>query len=327
MKKNRIPIAGSFLAAASMTLFLGGVARAQESDGWMDSTLLKLKNTAFEFSRADSDIPFLPVLSLKHTEYGKNTFARPRGGNDSEIEFRSRNTTAYAMLPAYVGQKSLALIVPCISYTRFDFTEGSLKDRDVTGLNLLIGGAIQTSPGRQWGAFVMPSAYSPLTDKADWAGSGWAGVAGRSLHGERTVWYYGLVYDYAFSDGFFLPYLGFSYILDPCWAVSLVAPWPSINYAPSDRLFFRLGVSPSGSSWTIDPKGDDSQVVGSLGAWDFGLWVETRVYKSIWFNVGAGYSGLKSFGFNTQGDTEFDPSLKSEPFVSIAINIRPGKGD
>ncbi|MDD4735178.1 MAG: hypothetical protein PHP44_03625 [Kiritimatiellae bacterium] len=324
MKKEKHPVCCFLLTFVFFLLTVG--VRAQESDGWMDSTLLKLKNTEFEFSRSESDVPFLPVLSLRHTEYGKNTFTRTRGDQE-DIEFRSRNTAAYAMVPIYVGKKSIALAVPYVSYTHFAFTEGPLKDRDVTGLNLVLGGAVQTSPGQQWGGFIMPSAYSPLTDNAEWAGSGWACVAGRSLQGERTVWYYGLVYDYAFSDGFFLPYLGFSYIIDPCWAISLVAPWPAINYAPSDSLFFKLGVSPSGSSWTIDPKGDDSQVVGSLGAWDFGFWAEKRVYKSVWFNFGVGYSGLKSFEFNTQGDTEFDPSLKSEPFVSIAINIRPGKSN
>lgn len=169
----------------------------------------------------------------------------------------------------------------------------------------------------------MPATYSPLSDSGEWAWSGMGGVLGRHLSGERLIWYYGVVYDYAYSDGYFLPYVGFTYILDPSWVVSMIAPWPAISYAPTDKFFLRLGFLPSGASWALEQNGDDQEAITSFGGWDLGLWANWRISKAVWFSVGGGVSGLRSFEIDTSGDTDFEQDVSSEPWVSVSFSVRP----
>ena len=305
------------------------VTRAQETpqadtNSWVESTKLKLKDMKFDFSRAESDIPFLPVLSLGYTVYGKSEFQRVDGTGPNE-EFRSQVSSAYTMVPLYIGKSGLLVAVPVVSHTLFNFTTGDLPDRGVTALYLPVGGMRQTEAGNQWGGFVMPAGYSPLSGQGAWAWSGMGGVIGRHMSGERLTWYYGLVYDYSFSDGYFLPYVGFTYIVDPGWAISMIAPWPAVSYAPCDWFFVRLGVAPSGASWALDRKTDGAeQVTTSIGGWNLGLWANWRLGAFWWLAVGSGVSGLRSFEINQNGSADFDQSIGSEPWVSLSISLRPG---
>ena len=287
--------------------------------------MLKLKTMDFEFSRAQSDIPFLPVLSLGYTAYGKSEFQRVDGTGPNE-EFRSQVSSAYAMVPLYLGKSGLLLAIPVVSHTRFNFIGGDLPDRGVTALYLPVGGMWQTDNGNQWGGFFMPAGYSPLSGQGSWAWSWMGGVMGRHMSGERLTWYYGVVYDYAFSDGYFLPYLGFTYIIDPGWAISMIAPWPGISYAPCDWFFLRLGVSPSGASWALDRKTDGGeQVTTSIGGWNLGLWANWRLGSSPWWlAAGGGVSGLRSLEFNQNGSADFSQSVGSEPWFGISLSMRPG---
>lgn len=309
------------------SLVLAGLAATHPdawagTNGWIDATMLKLQSTEFEFTRSESDVPFMPVLSLSHAAYGKTEFQRIEGGGES-IEFRSQSSSAYAMLPLYIGKRSLAMAVPFVSHTRFHFTRGDLQDQSVAAIYLPMGLGWQTDSGNQWGGFLMPAAYSPLTDKGDWAWSGMGGVLGRHLSGDRLVWYYGLVYDYGFSDGYYLPYVGFSYVFDPSWAISMLAPWPSVSYAPSDSFYVRMGVAPSGASWALQRDGADQRAIASFGGWDLGIWGNWKLSRALWLAVGGGFSGLRGLELNSQGEAVFDPKLENEPWISIAISVRP----
>jgi hypothetical protein len=296
------------------------IANAQ-GESWLDATLLKLRETEFEFSRAESDVPFIPVVSVSHSEYGRTRFART-DGTGSDVEFRTGNTAGYALLPLHIGRRSLALAVPTASYTRFRFTQGDFADQDVAGISLVLAGAVQTTGGNQWGGFIMPSAYAPLLDNGDWGASGMAGIIGRNLQGERTAWYYGVVYDYSFGDGYFLPYVGFTYTLDPVWVISMIAPWPSVTYAPSKSFNVKAGLAPSGASWVFSRDGE-GQVASSIGGWDLGLWANWRLTRIAWVAVGVGVSGLRSLEIGEDGNTHFDPEIESEPWVSLSFNVRP----
>lgn len=308
-------------------LVLAGLAAAPpgargETNGWLDATMLKLQTTDFEFTRSESDIPFTPVLNLGHTAYGRTEYQRIEGGGEP-LDFRTQSSSARAMLPLYIGQRSLAVAVPVVSHTRFHFTEADRKNQSVEAFYLPVGLGWQTSRGNQWGGFLMPAAYSPLTDQGDWAWSGMGGVLGRHLNGDRLVWYYGLVYDYGYSDGYFLPYLGFTYVLDPRWSVSMLAPWPTVSYAPSDSFFVRIGIVPSGASWALQRDGEDEQAITSFGGWDAGVWGNWKLGKAWWLSVGGGFSGLRGLEVDAQGEAIFDPNLDNEPWLSAAISVRP----
>ena len=229
----------------------------------------------------------------------------------------------YALLPLHVGKRDLVLAAPYVSYTRFNVLSGGLSDAGVESFYLPVGGAWQAESGKQWGGFVMPSVHSPLSGDGNWASDFMGGVLGRSFSGERTVWYYGLIYDYSFGGNFFYPYLGFSYQFDPHWLLSLVAPWPSVVYAPSDRFFVNAGVLPSGATWTLDQKGKNAQATSSFGGWDLGVYGNWRLGDLLWFSVGGGVSGLRSLQLNDSGDVSFEQDLSREPFVSISLSARP----
>jgi len=294
-----------------------------DTNDWIDATMLKLKTIDFEFSRSESAVPFLPVLSAGHTIYGKTEFASVEGGGQN-VTFRTQSSYAYAMVPLYVGDSGLAVAVPCVSHTWFHFTEGDMKDGDATAVYLPFGAMWQTEGKTQWGWFLMPSAYSPLSSEGDWAASGMGGVMGRYMSGDRLTWYYGVVYDYGFSDGYFLPYAGFSYVIDPTWAISMIAPWPSVSYAPSDKFFVQLGVSPSGASWALDRSTENGdKVMASFGGWDLGLWGNWRVGPAWWLSAGGGVSGLRSLQVDPNGDANFDQKVGSEPWVGITLSLRP----
>lgn len=302
---------------------IGALSSARaDTNGWVESTMLKLKRMDFEFSRSQSDVPFLPVLALGFTAYGKTEFERV-DGEGQNVEFRSQSSYAYATVPLYIGETGLALAVPYVGRTSFHFTEGDLGDRDVTSLYLPFGSAWQTEGGSQWAWFLMPAAYSPFSETGDWAWSGMGGVLGRHLSGNRLTWYYGVVYDYSFSDGYFLPYVGFSYVIDPVWAISMIAPWPSISYAPSDFFFVRLGISPSGASWALDQSKSEDEVMAAFGGWNLGLWANWRLSSSWWLSAGGGVSGLRSLEFDPSGEATFEQDLGREPWIGISISMRP----
>jgi hypothetical protein len=310
------------LAFTCLLLFTVGYARADTND-WLDATMLKLDAMDFEFARGESDIPFIPALSLGFKAYGESEFHRVEGDAEQSAAFRTRTASGYAMLPLHIAQRGMAMAIPYIAYTRFHFTEGDIDDESVTAVYLPLAAIWQTERGGQWGAFVMPASYSPLTGNGEWAWSGMGGLLGRHFSGDKLVWYYGAVYDYSFSDGYFLPYVGFTYIVDPSWIISMVAPWPAISYAPSDKFFLRAGFSPSGASWALEQDGADQEAVTSFGGWDLGLWANWRISRAVWFAVGGGVSGLRSFEINTSGDTDFEQDVSSEPWVSVSFSVRP----
>ncbi len=301
------------------------VIPAHAETGMIERVMLKLEAMEFEFARAESDVPYLPVLDGGFKVYGKTDFEQFEGlpAADEDAAFRTRVTSAYAAAPLYIGRRGLALAVPYVSHTRFHFTEGDRKDGYVNSVYLPVGAAWQTDSGRQWGAFVMPAGYSPLSGEGDWAWSGMGGVMGRTFSGERLVWYYGLVYDHAFSDGYFLPYAGFTYQMDPSWSFSMVAPWPGVNYAPGENFFARIGVSPSGATWAVNEEDGEDEVLTSFGGWDFGLWANWRLSGALWLTVGSGVSGLRNLSISTGGDLEYEQDVDREPWVSVSLSIRP----
>jgi len=302
-------------------LSLGSVAQAK-TNGWAQTTLLKLQMMDFELARAKSELPFFPVASLSYTAYGEADFARIEGDSE-DATFRARVASSYALAPVWIGRRGMILAVPVVTHTEFDFTSGPYEDRGVTTLRLALGGAMQTAGGTQWGGFLMPAVYSPLQGDGDWTMSGMGGIFGRHLYKKRTIWYYGLVYDYGFSDGYFLPYVGFTYVQNPSWTFSVMLPWPAINYAPSKSFFVKLGVLPSGASWAVKDSESGADAVASYGGWDMGLWGNLRLTKALWVSLGTGVSGLRGLQIDSSGEAEFDPSFDSEPFVSVALSFRP----
>lgn len=282
----------------------------------------KLRATEFEFSRSETDVHFLGVLSIYATAYGKSEFLRPDGSGD-RIEFRSINEGAYALVPLHIGRRDIVGAVPCVSYTQFRSQTEEIDGRGVTAFYLPVGGACQSDSGRQWGGFAMPCFYSPFADDGKWATDFMAGAVGRSFSGDSAVWYYGLVYDRSFGADAFYPYLGYTFQWDRHWLLSLVMPWPTISYAPNDRFLVRAGALPAGATWKLKGEGSNTQAIGSVGGWDIGIYTSTRVSRLLWLDIGAGFSGLRSLRIENSGELTFEQNLSREPFFSVALSLVP----
>jgi hypothetical protein len=143
----------------------------------------------------------------------------------------------------------------------------------------------------------------------------------RYVQNDRLWWGFGLYADVGPGDDLYLPYLGASWSIDDRWTLSAVMPWPALLYAPDRDRLFRLGVMPSGASWTLNP--DAGEVIYDLGGWDFGIGASWRLQGNIWGQVRAGYTGLRALQIddgNLQG-----PELDADatPFVGIGIEYRP----
>lgn len=295
---------------------------APGDEGWLASKRTALRECEFEFIRAQSDVPSVPGLSLSHTVYGMTEF-EGMGAGGEDVSFRSQNTSFYAVAPLHIGRRSLALAVPVFSHTRFDMKKGGLDDAEVDSFYLPAGVAWQQRRGLQWAVFGMPSIHSALTDGGDPAMDYMGGILGRHLTGDRTTWYYGLVYDYSFGSNFIYPYVGYSYTADPAWTVGLVLPFPTVNYAPTKRFFAQLGVTPSGANFATRRDGNDVQAIGSFGGWDAGISGNVRLTGSLWMRVAAGVSGLRSLRVDDAGEVLFEQKLEQEPFVTLGFSIRP----
>ncbi len=301
-----------------------GTTVAQETEGQNWQAVMKAKFDAmdFEFSRADSDVPFIPVALLSASAYGKSEFQRMDGSGDT-VEYRSAYVGGYAMTPLFLGKHGFALAAPYVSRTRFtSMTDGS-ADTDVDSFYLPVGGIWQAANGKQWGGFAMPIFNSSFSGDGDGGTDFMGGVLGRSFSGQKSIWYYGLVYDYSYGGNFYYPYLGYSYVADPQWVISLVMPWPTVTYAPSDRLYFSVGVLPSGANWVMDQEGSDTKVSSSFGGWDLGTYCGWRLTKLLWVTAGVGFSGLRSLQVDEDGELAFEQNLSREPFVSLSLSARP----
>lgn len=280
----------------------------------------KLQATEFEFSRAETDVPFVPLSAINAAAYGKTEFQKV-DGSGTAAEYRSTYLGAYTTVPLYIGKRGLAVAVPYVSHTRFTSMTEGMRDQSVESVYLPIGGAWQAEDGNQWGGFIMPSVHSPISDEGEWADDFMGGVLGRHFSGNDATWYYGAVYDYSFGANYIYPYLGYMVQLDPKWLFSLVMPWPAVSYAPSDHFVTTFGVLPSGANWVIDEAGEN--VTGSFGGWDVGVRFGWRLTDLLWLSAGGGFSGLRSLQVDDSGEMAFEQNLSPEPFVSIGLGIRP----
>ena len=123
------------------------------------------------------------------------------------------------------------------------------------------------------------------------------------------------------SDHLWYPYAGFDWYIEKELSISMLFPWPAINYAPTRDEIYRFGALFSGSEAVIDT--NDEVLLNSFSKVDFGASYEKRLTKLLWLEMGAGYSGFGRYSVNTDSDLQFEANVSKEPFIRFAINIRP----
>jgi len=257
--------------------FLALLSCGARADGIIDAVVTRFAQSDFEFIRAKSNVPFLPIAWLAVTGYQEGQFDRP-DGTDSGVTFQQSSISQGAFAPIPVGKRDAFVIGEWISQTHFDLRNAASADLDVLTATIPMGWIRQPAPDWQVAAFVAPMGHR--THEDDWYWETLGGAFARHTTSDRVAWIFGVYFDVSPLEDFYTPYLGATFTLSEQWMINAVMPWPSINYAPNADTLFQLGVTPSGTSWSIEPNEHRPRI--SLSAWNFGLAAERRIYKSVW---------------------------------------------
>jgi hypothetical protein len=288
------------------------------ADGVVDALARRFAESEFELLRARSNAPFLPLAWVTLTGYDEGTFQRP-DGSVTAATFRQSTLSQAAFIPIPLSSRDALVTGEWLSLTHFDIDNSVRDELDVLSAAVPIGWIRQASQDWQIAAFVAPLGHK--THEDSWYWETLCGFFARHLSGDRVAWIFGVYADIAPLEDFFTPYIGATFVLNERWSINAVMPWPAVTYAPSRDTFFRLGVVPSGSSWSIEPGEERPRV--NLSAWDFGIAIQRRLYKNVWWGLEAGVSGLRGMTL-IGGDWQSpDTRLDNAGFALLTINLRP----
>lgn len=293
------------------------VASTAGAEGLVDALVRRFSASDFEFVRARSNAPLLPVAWATATGYQEGAFSLA-DGSSSQVRFQQTSVSQGAFAPLPIGRRDALVIGEWVSWTRFELKDSD-RELEVLSLAVPIGWARQLEPSWQLGAFVAPLGHRTSRDEWYWETLG--GVFARHTRGDRVAWLFGAYFDVSPLEDFYTPYVGANILLNERWSINAVMPWPSITYAPSHDMLVRLGVAPSGASWSVEP--GERRPRMNLSAWNFGIAAERRVYKYVWLGVEAGVSGIR--GLSLVGGDWQDPETKLDNtgFALLTVTVRP----
>ncbi|QFU76859.1 hypothetical protein EY643_15040 [Halioglobus maricola] len=308
----------AILGLVSAQVLFNPAQASEENPGFVQQTINAFESSDFRFQRGISHVPFPPIAFLTGTHY-----------SDIEIEAEGKDSLKYdvdrfsqmAAVPFLLGKRDAVFVGEYVSRSDFSFSDGR-DDVGVTSIGLPVGWIRQVNPEWQTAAFVMPLGHDSDMPGSDWDWQYLGGAFARYVQSDTLWWAFGLYADVGGSgDDFYIPYLGASWTIDESWTISAVMPWPAILYAPNDRWMVRLGVSPSGASWSVDS--ESQNVAVNLDGWDVGLGVEYRLAGSFWLGARAGYGGLRGLRLEDSEVEEPDLDFGSSAFVGLQLNFRP----
>jgi hypothetical protein len=236
----------------------------------------------------------------------------------TSIPFSQTSLSQGAFVPLPIGQRDALVVGEWLGWTRFDLKDNG-REIEVLSLAVPLGWARQLEPNWQLGAFVAPLGHRTHSD--DWYWETLGGVFGRYTQSDRTAWVFGVYFDISPLEDFYTPYLGVAFIVNERWSINAVMPWPSVTYAPSRNTLFRLGIAPSGASWSIEPGQKHPRM--SLSAWNFGIAIEQRAYKYLWLGLEVGVSGTRGLSLVGSDWQGLETKLDNTGFVLATVNFRP----
>ena len=303
--------------------FATGVAvpATVNAEGLVDTLVRRFAQSDFEFVRAQSNAPFPPLAALTVTGY-QETQLRSPDVSLPPTTAQQTSVSQYALVPIPVTTRDAVAVGEWVSWTRFDLDNAARDTLEVLSVSLPVGWIRQASPDWQYAAFVAPLGHRTPDD--DWYWETLGGVFARNVRGDRFAWVIGAYFDVSPLEDFYTPYLGATYIIDERWTLNAIMPWPSITYAPSSRTMFRLGVTPSGASWSVEP--GDRRPRMNLSTWNFGLSVEHRLRNNLWIGFEAGVSGLRGLSIVGNDFEPLETRLDNTGFALLTLNLRPTVG-
>ncbi len=301
--------------ALTVILVAAGSARA---DGVVDAVVRRFADSNFEFLRAQSNAPFFPLAWATVTGYEEGAFSAP-DGNLTTAKFQQSSIAEGFFLPLPAGKRDAFVVGEWASKTRFDLKGSGAKDLDVFSVSVPVGWIRQSSPAWQLAAFVAPLGHTTHEDGWYWETLG--GIFARHTTSDRLAWVFGAYFDVAPLEDFYTPYLGATYVVDERWTLNAIMPWPSVIYAPGKDVFFRLGVAPSGTSWSVEPGVVRPRM--NFSAWNLGLAVERRLTAGFWLGFEAGISGIRGLSIVGGDFQPLETKLDRTGFALITVNFRP----
>ncbi len=304
--------------ALAVFVFLWQPAPAM-AEGLIDTLVRRFSESEFEFVRAQSNAPFPPAAAIGTSVYQESAFRRA-DGTDSEVTFQQAAISEYAFLPIPIGKRDAVAIGQWMSWTHFDLDNAPRDQLEVFSVSVPVGWIRQQSPNWQIAAFVAPLGHRTPEDSWYWETMG--GAFARNVRGDRFAWIVGAYFDVSPLEDFYTPYLGATYVINDQWTLTAIMPWPSITYAPTTHTVLRLGVAPSGASWTIEP--GERRPRMNLSTWNFGLTVEHRLAGNFWLGFEMGVAGLRGLSI-VGGEWEApETKLDNTGFAMLTLNLRPG---
>lgn len=303
-------------------LALSFAAAGTQAEGLVESLVRRFTESEFEFLRAKSNAPFLPLAWVTATAYDESEFRLPDGEGPA-ITFEQTSISQGAFAPIPLGDRDALVIGDWIAATHFEMRNAAREELDVLSVGVPVGWIRQQSPDWQIAAFVSPLGHH--TNEDDWYWETLGGVFARRTASDRVAWIFGAYFDVAPLEDFYTPYVGATFVLNERWSINAVMPWPGVTYAPTTDTYFRFGVVPSGASWSIEADGRRPRV--NLTAWDFGLSVQQRIYKSIWIGAEVGVSGIRGLSLVGSDFEEVEVDLDQTGYALLTINFRPGVPD
>ncbi len=308
------------MAAAALALLSALNARAE---GLADALVTRFTQSDFVFPRGNSDVPFLPLAWVSTSYYNDATFTQPGNNASTGIAYRQSSLSEAAIAPIPVGRRDALVVGEWASVTQFRLID-SHQNLNVTSLAVPVGWVRQVNLQWQAAAFLAPLGHTSPGDGWYWETLG--GAFARYTRSERLAWIFGAYMDKAPLESFYTPYVGVTWILDQHWSVGLVLPWPGVDYSPNPDTLLRLGVAPSGASWSVEDP--NAQTGGThprvnFDSYNLGLDAEHRAYHSVWVALEAGWSGLR--GLTLVGGQYEAPSmhLNGTAYVMLSLKFRP----
>jgi hypothetical protein len=181
----------------------------------------------------------------------------------------------------------------------------------------------QRTPTSQIAGFLAPNFVhaDPIGGEEVDATTTYAGLVGITRAGRGVTWFYGGAAARESGETVFYPYLGALWQPRPDWAVSLLAPWPGVVYAPSPRYNLRLGAGPAGAVLATSHDGQRLRV--SYTSWNFQLTGSCRFGRSFWLSAGGGWSGKGAFRVGADGQPDLEVGLNRRFVGTLQLSFRP----
>ena len=292
---------------------------ATTASAGISEMLEAVRASQFRFARAESEVPFMPLGWARSLYYPNASF------EDEQGVLPSASASEYTLslgglMPAHVASRDMFLLGGDVTWDEINVKSGPYRDQSVLRLTPVTGWLHQFGQEDMAGAFVAPIFSQEMRNNGDWGVSGYAGVVGMHWFSDKVQLLYGGIYQHSYGKDTGYPYLGLQWSPSPKTSLTLVFPWPTFTYAPSDRWIVSVGISPGGSSWVRRSNGEE--VGESLGSWNLTAGAGYRFYGKLWLFAGAGVAGVRGVEIERADNRT---RYQSEPgaVFTLAVQFRP----